>query len=160
MLFMKVDGVEGSADEEGHKKWIVLSTAQWGASRNITSSVKGASRETAAPSIHEVVVSKPKDNASIDLIKLALSGTGKKVIIEECRTASSPGKPFEVIVKVELEGVLISSMSLSRSGNTFPTETLTLNFTKGTWSFLEGTDKNKTSKSNRVIWDIAKGEAG
>lgn len=156
-MFMKVDGVEGSADEANHTKWIVLSSAQWGASRHVTSSVKGATREVAAPSVHEVVVTKPKDNSTVDLIKLALSGTGKKVLIEECRTASAPGQPFEVIVKVELENALISSMNLSRSGNSPAMESLTLNFTKATWAFLEGTEKNKTSKSGRVVWDLAKG---
>lgn len=128
-IYMKYDGIDGSVTQKGHEKWIELNSCQFGASRGMTTLVGRASdREASEPSISEVVVTKPNDDASAKLFGEAVAGVdGKKVKIEFVSTGS-PGVKY---LEVQLENTLVSSYSMSgSSGDSRPMESLSLNFTK------------------------------
>jgi len=162
-IYMKYDGVDGSVTAAGHEKWIELSSAQFGVNRHITNpSGRGTNREAAVPSVSEIVVTKPTDCASTGLFRESLHGEGKKVKIDFCKTDKDK---FEAYMTVELENVMVSSYNVSGAGGTDtthgrPMESLTLNFTKITYSTTAMDSANKTAKPDRASWDAATGKAG
>ena len=154
-VYMKVDGVKGDVEEEGHKDWIQLNSLQWGVGRGIGSPKSSAKdRESSEASVSEITVSKLNDNASTGLLRLALWGKGKKVEIHMTRTGDD--KQQTPYLKYELEDVLFSGYSLS-SGGDRPSESLSLNFTKITYHNLESKDTNEDGSPDRVQYDLATG---
>jgi len=126
-IYMKYDSVVGDATAEGHEKWIELNSCQWGVGRGISSPVGGsADREASAPSVSEIVVTKPTDVASTKLLAEAYQGEGQDCTIDFCKT--DKGK-LEVYLTLTLTNTMISGHSHS-SGGDRPSESLSLNFTK------------------------------
>ena len=155
-LFMQVEGVKGDVQEAGHKDWIQLYSFNWGLGRGI-GSPKGSDkdRESTAPSVSEISVTKVNDNASTGLMRLALWGKGKKVEIHFTRTGDD--KKEDEYLKYELENVLFSGYSVS-SGGDRPTESLSLNFTKITFHNLDSKAKNEAGEPDRMSYDLATGK--
>lgn len=126
-LNYKEGAVKGDVTESNHKNWIELSSFQWGVGRGISSPTgASADRESSAPSVSEIVVTKAQDVSSVGLLTEALQGDGAKAQIDFCRTNKDQ---MEVYLTIELENVMISGFSTS-SGGDRPTESVSLNFTK------------------------------
>ena len=69
-IYMKYDGIDGDVTAEGHEKWIELNSFQWGVGRGISSPTgASADRESSAPSISEITVSKMQDAATTKLLE-------------------------------------------------------------------------------------------
>ena len=126
-IYMQYDTIKGDVTEEGHVGWVELKSFQWGLGRGISSPTgASADRESSAPSISEIIVTKDADASTPDLLNEALQGEGKKVQIDFCKT--DKGK-MEVYTTYTLTNCMISGHSTS-SGGDRPTESLSLNFTK------------------------------
>jgi type VI secretion system secreted protein Hcp len=155
---MKYHGIDGSVTAAGHEKWIELDSAQLGVNRHIASATgRGSNREASAPSVSEIVITKVQDCASTSLFKASLWGEGKEVKIDFCKTDKDKIEPY---LQVQLENTLVSSYSVSGHGggdgvHDRPTESLSLNFTKITYNTITMDEKNKTSKPDRAMWDLA-----
>jgi type VI secretion system secreted protein Hcp len=158
-IYMKYDGVDGAVTAAGHEKWIELESCQLGVHRNVTSATgRGANREASVPAVSEIVVTKYQDCASSGLFRNSLWGEGKKVKIDFCKTDKDK---FEAFLQLELENTLVSSFSSSGHGgdsNARPMESLSLNFTKITFNSIAMDASNKTSKPDRIMWDLATGK--
>src|SRR5262245_27260122 len=127
-IYMNYNGneVPGDVSEDTHKDWIELTSFQWGVGRGISSPTgASADRESSAPSLREITVTKASDQASNKLLLEALKGKGASVQIDFCRTAQ--GK-LAVYMTYALLDVMISAYSTS-SGGDRPQESLSLNFT-------------------------------
>jgi type VI secretion system secreted protein Hcp len=117
--------VKGDATADGHANWIELNSFQWGVGRGISSPTGGAKdRESSAPSISEITVTKDQDAATGKLLTEAYQGEGVKVVIDFCKT---DGGKLETYLTYELEDTMISGFSCS-SGGERPSESLSLNF--------------------------------
>ncbi|MGH7225460.1 MAG: Hcp family type VI secretion system effector [Gemmataceae bacterium] len=150
-IYVKYGSVTGDVTAEGHANWIEVNSFQWGIGRGISSPVGGTSdRESSAPSISEIVVTKPSDAASYKLLDDALQGEGQDVTIDFCKT--DKGK-LEIFLSYELSNTLISGYSLS-SGGDRPSESLSLNFTKVAMKFVEMKVKNDTGTPASVTYDL------
>jgi type VI secretion system secreted protein Hcp len=126
-IYMNYNNIPGDATAEGHAKWIEVNSFQWGVGRGISSPTgASADRESSAPSVSEVVVTKSTDVSSPKLLSEAYQGEGQKVQIDFCKT--DKGK-LEVYLTITLENTMISGYSLS-SGGDRPSESVSLNFTK------------------------------
>jgi type VI secretion system secreted protein Hcp len=124
---MKMDKIDGDVTAKGHEKWIDLHSFQWGVGRGIGSPVgRGAERESSAPSLSEVTVTKDMDASSPYLFTEAVIGKTKKVVIEFVKTS---GDQLETYLVYTLTNVLVSGYSVS-SGGDKPSESLSLNYTK------------------------------
>ena len=118
---------KGDVTEGGHKSWVELSSVQWGVGRGISSPTgASADRESSAPSISELTVTKTQDVASVGLLTAAFQGDGVPVIIDFTRTNKDTQ---DIYLTITLTNVIISGYSMS-SGGDRPTESLSLNFTK------------------------------
>lgn len=129
-IYLNYDGlaIKGDVTEEGHTDWIELSSCQYALSRAISSTTgASADRETSAPSISEVTITKNVDASTVDLVTEALQGEGKTAIIDFTKT--DKGK-LQVFKTLTLTDTMISSYSSSSDGNGNLQESVTLNFTQ------------------------------
>jgi type VI secretion system secreted protein Hcp len=151
-IYMNYNDIKGDATADGHVGWIELSSVQWGVGRGISSPTgASADRESSAPSVSEITVSKANDVASTKLLNEAYQGEGQKVKIEFCKTDKGN---LEVYLAFELEDCMISGYSLS-SGGDRPAETLSLNFTKIVYRSTNMTDTNAAGSPDTVTYDVA-----
>jgi type VI secretion system secreted protein Hcp len=149
---MKYDTIQGDATAEGHEKWIELNSCQWGVGRGISSPTGGSNdRESSAPSVSEVVVTKATDVASTKLLNEAYQGEGKDVTIDFCKT--DKGK-LEVYLTITMNNTMISGHSIS-SGGDRPTESLSLNFTKVEFKNVNMGAAGDTGSPDAITYDLA-----
>jgi type VI secretion system secreted protein Hcp len=130
-IYMKYGSIQGDVTESGHTNWIELNSFQWGVGRGVsTATGSNEDRESSAPSVSEVTVTKAFDKASAKLLTEAYQGTGSgdaaTVQLDFVRT--NKGK-LDIYSTFTLSNVIISGYSLS-SGGDRPSESLSLNFTK------------------------------
>jgi type VI secretion system secreted protein Hcp len=151
-IYMKYASIDGDVTEESHQKWIEVQSLQWGVGRGISTPTGAAkTREASAPSVSEVVVTKPNDIASIKLIDEALEGEGQDVTIDFCKT--DKGKLFAYLTYT-LNNTMISGYSTS-SGGDLPSESLSLNFTKIMCSSTTLDETGAPADSGKVGYDLA-----
>jgi type VI secretion system secreted protein Hcp len=156
-IYIKYGDIKGDVTAEGHKDWIEVNSFQWGVGRGISSPTGGgADRESSAPSVSEIVVTKAQCTATTKLLDEALQGEGVKVQIDFVKT---DGKKLETYMFYKLENVMISGYSIS-SGGERPMESLSLNFTKIEYKGTQMDLANKGATSSSVIYDLAKATVG
>jgi type VI secretion system secreted protein Hcp len=129
-IYMNYDNlaIKGGVTEEGHTDWIELMSFQMGVGRGISAPTGNtADRESSAPSVSEITVTKLQDQATPKLLNEALQGEGKTVIIDF--TKDDKGK-LEVYMTYTLTNTMISGYSVNGDGNGRPSESLSLNFTE------------------------------
>jgi type VI secretion system secreted protein Hcp len=128
---MSYGKITGDVTAAGHVNWIELNSLQWGVGRGVSNPTgTTADRESSAPSISEITITKEQDTSSDGLLTEALTGdgggNGATVEIDLTRTQSGQLVVFQKIV---INNVIISGYSTS-SGGDRPSESLSLNFTK------------------------------
>lgn len=144
--------IKGEVTAEGHKDWIDLGSFQWGVGRGIgapTGSTKD--RESSAPSVSEITVSKSLDSASVLLLQEAL--TGKAVTVEIDFVKTGEGQ-LETYLKFTLTNTLISGYSMS-SGGDRPSESLSLNFTKIEMKEMGSDEKGEGGQPASAGYDLS-----
>lgn len=157
-IYMKYDGVTGDVTEGTHKNWIELKSFQWGMGRSISTLVgSAADRESSAPSVSEVVVSKDNDVASGNLMQEAFGGHGKAVQIDFVRTDKGQ---LDNYLTLALTNTIISGYSHSASEAGRPTESLSLNFTKVEFKTQQMSATGTTGQPSSVIYDLATATTG
>lgn len=153
-IFMKYGALDGEVTAQGFEKWIELGSLQWGVGRGISAGVGGGSkRESSAPSVSEITVTKTLDSFSPFALKEALGGKGVLVKLEITQTDDS-GKHVS-FQKYELSDTLISGYSLS-SGGDRPSESLSLNFSKVDSCYMKIDDKFAATKTGNIVYDLSK----
>ena len=126
-IYMKFGSIPGDVTTDGYKDWIELNSFQYGVGRSVSSGAGGNTRESSAPNISEIVVTKHFDKASAKLYQDSVAGTfDTKVEIKMNTTTKTKTETF---LTFELTDCGVSSYSLS-SGGENPMESLSLNFLK------------------------------
>lgn len=156
-IYMKIEGIDGDATHENHKKWIDIDSFQWGMGRGIsTPSGSALNREASEPSISEITISKSMDSASSKIFTEAATGVkGKKVEFHFVST----GSPGETYIEYELTDALISGYSVSSMGDR-PTESMSINFTKIQYKFIPKAKDNVEGTPVTVSYDMATTKSG
>ena len=151
-IYIKYDGIDGEAPHEPHKKWLDVSSLQWGVGRAIsTPSGSTANREASEPSVSEVTITKLMDASSPKFFTEACTGAiGKKVQIHLV-TTGSPGNTY---AEYTLTNALVSAYSMS-SGGDRPSESISISFTKMEYKFIPFDDKNKAGTPISVSYDLS-----
>jgi type VI secretion system secreted protein Hcp len=126
-IYMKFGDVDGDVTTAKYERWIELSSFQFGVSRDVSSGAHGAMRESSAPSISDIVVTKLHDASSAKLYEDSLAGAfDTKVEIKMTTTTKGSTETF---LSYELTDCGVSSYHQS-SGGDQPTESLSLSFLK------------------------------
>jgi len=151
-IYMNYNDIPGDVTAEGHEKWIELNSCQWGVGRGISSPTgASADRESSAPSVSEITVTKATDVSSTKVLNEAYQGEGQKVQIDFCKT--DKGK-LEVFLTLTLTNCMISGYSVS-SGGDRPSESLSLNFTKVEFKNVNMGAAADTGSPDSVTYDLA-----
>ncbi len=154
-IFMNYDNlnIPGDVTAAGHEKWIEINSFQFGVTRTISNTAGSADRQASAPSVSEIVITKLMDKSSPLLFKEALSGNGKPVTIDFVTSGGGPSGPT-VYAQYKLENVLISGYSTS-SGGDRPTESISLSFTKITYTFNSQDPNTGQLTPTSVTYDLS-----
>ena len=154
-IYLKLEPIKGSVTDSKFKDQIELQSFQWGAGLGV-GSARGGDRTTSEPSVSEITATKQLDKASEGLFKQLLMGepVAKGTI---SFTAAIKGESVAYAV-LDLEDVIISGYSQS-SGGDFPSESISLNFTKFVYSF-SGRDDKQASSPVRLTYDLAENKVG
>lgn len=154
-IYMKIDSIPGSSTDSKFANQIELNSFQWGAGIGV-SSAKGGDRSHTDPSVSEITTTKLTDKASEKLFKSLLKGepVGKAIV---SFVAASKGEAV-AYATLELEEVIVSGFSMS-SGGDFPSESLSLNFTKFDWMFT-GRDQTQVGNPTHLIYSLVENKVG
>ncbi|MCP4117517.1 MAG: type VI secretion system tube protein Hcp [Desulfobacteraceae bacterium] len=123
--FLKLDGIDGEAQDAKHKKEIDVLAWSWGASQSGTTHMGGGSGAGKA-NFQDLSITKYVDSSSHKLLKSVANGSHIKEALLTVRKAGE--KPLEYI-KLLMKDCLISSVSSGGSGGEDRlTENVTINF--------------------------------
>ncbi len=158
-IYIKYGDIKGDVTAEGHMGtdgWVEVNSFQFGVGRGISSPTGGGTdRESSAPSVSEIVVTKPMDKSSYRWLEESLYGEGQAVQIDFCKTDKGA---LEVYTTYKLSEAMVSGYSVS-SGGDRPSESLSINFTKIEYSYVAMDGKNADGDSPKTGWDIAAAKA-
>ncbi len=152
-IFLKYGDLKGEVTAATHKEWIEVHSIQWGVGRGISAGVGGGSkRESSAPSVSEITITKSFDASSPLMMKEALGG--KAVTVKFDLTQTDDKGAHIAYQKYILTNCLVSGYSIS-SGGDRPSESLSLNFTKIDSEYIKIDDKFKAATTGHVIYDLS-----
>lgn len=151
-IYMKYNDIKGDVTADKYADWIECNSFQWGVGRGISSPTGGSKdRESSAPSISEITLSKQQDISTSKLLNEALQGEGVKVTIDFCKTDKGN---LETYLQYVMENTMISGYSVS-SGGDRPSESVSLNFTKIEFKSTQMDAKNSDGSPEIVGYDLS-----
>jgi len=157
-IYIKFGAISGEVTTKGYEKWIEVDSFHWGLGRAVSVGGGGGSkRESSAPSVSELVLTKTMSVDSPLLLKEAIGGKAADVKIELTQTDAS-GKHI-AFQKYVLHETLVAAYSIS-SGGDRPRENFTLNFAKFDSEYVDIDSKFQTRSTGHVIYDIAAAKMG
>ena len=154
---MKFGGIEGDVTTQGYEKWIELNSFQYGVGRSVSSGGGGRTRESSAPNVSEIVVTKHFDKASAKLYQDSVAGTFDTKV--EIKMNTTTKNKTETFLTFELTDCGVSSYSLS-SGGENPMESLSLNFLKVMVTPTPLDKSGQIKKGDVVSYDLLQMKAG
>jgi len=133
--FLKIDGMPGESTDDKHKDWIEVLSYSWGASQLASATASSAGGATAErANFQDFSIVKTLDKASPKLALACADGTHiKEVTIELCRAGGDKVKYMEY----KMSDCIISSVSVGGGGGGEPTESLTFNYGKIEWTYVQ-----------------------
>jgi len=158
-IYMNVTGkdskpvVRGDVTAGDHSGWIELQTANLAVSKATVSYVgsTGASRDDSRPS--EVAVTKFRDSASNGLYQLYATSPGDIKVTIDFVGGDTDQAPYRSIA---LDEAVISDYTVAGMGGKGPLESLTLNFTKVTYTGKPTSSQvSSETVGDNTNWDMA-----
>ena len=151
-MFLKIDTVEGEAQDTKHKKEIDVLSWSWGMNNNGSAHVGGGAG-AGKVNVQDLTFTKWVDSASPKLFLACCSGKHFKDATLIVRKAGD--KPVEYL-KLKMDGVFIASVSTGGSGGEDRlTENVTLNFSKVSLDYVPQDDKGAPGTAIPMSWDIS-----
>ncbi|MBV8228052.1 MAG: type VI secretion system tube protein Hcp [Verrucomicrobia bacterium] len=151
-MFMKIDTVDGEAQDAKHKKEIDVLSWHWGMS-NSGSAHNGSGAGAGKCNVHDLTFTKWVDTSTPKLALACCAGKHFKDATLVIRKAGD--QPVEYL-KIKMETVLISGVSTGGSGSEERlTENITLNFSKVNLDYVPQDDKGKPGTAIPMSWDIS-----
>lgn len=152
-LFLKFGNIKGNATAKGFEKQIGLLSVNFAVSRDVNmESGRMANRESTKPTLSEVTVTKQADNSVAAILKEALTGSdAQEALITFVRTGKSGAQSY---MTYKLSNCIVSSYSISASGDDEPMETISLSYSKLDVSYTDYDETNKAGSPVRVSYDL------
>jgi type VI secretion system secreted protein Hcp len=147
-IYMNFAGISGNSNgPTGPCNGIQLDSFQWGVGTETTVGSATGGAGSGKIKFNDITVTKRMDKTSPLLLQQEFTGKSGAVSIDFCRKAG--GQPY---AEYKLDNGLISSYSVS-SGGDMPTESISINFTKVTFSFFY-TAPDGSLATSTVSFDI------
>ena len=157
--FLKIDGIKGESTDDKHKEWIEVMSYSSGVSQpGAGDRSSGGAASSGRCSHQDFSIVKSLDTTSPTLDLKCCDGSHiAKVAVELCRATGSKEKYMEY----KMEDVIISSVSVGGGGGGLPTESVTFNYGKLTWNYIQTDHKTGEVKGNvEKYWDLIENKGG
>lgn len=163
--YLKLEGVEGESQKEGHTKEIEV--ADWGwEGRNGGSFAQGSGGGTGRFTASDLNFTVPLSKASPNLLKACAKGAHIDKAILSCRKGGGGDTPY-VFLKITLEHCLVSYFSCNGPHQSHHDtqdiglfDRITLNFSKITYEyFAQDASKGTVSLAGSASYDFTKAKA-
>jgi len=152
-MFLKMDGVEGESRDNKHKNEIELLSFSFGATQP-GSAGHGGGAGVAKVQVNDLQISKYFDKASPKLFEACATGKHTPKVVITCRKAGGSQQEY---LTITLSEVIVSSIQDSGSGGeTLPSESVTLNFTKIEIEYKPQDEKGNLGGVIKAGWDLSK----
>jgi type VI secretion system secreted protein Hcp len=134
---MLIPAVQGEGSSLLGPNSIEINSFQFGVSNN--AKVTGSSNSAGRPSATTVTITKSIDRATPSLFQACTTGAHYKTVTLEMRKAGVSSTAPPPSLTITLSNVLVVSDAISGPGDDGPIESVSLNFTKITYSYDTGT---------------------
>lgn len=157
--YLKLDGVEGESQKEGHAKEIELESWSWGGT-NDGSFSRGSGGGTGKFSSSDLSCQSMISKASAKLLQACTKGSHIDKGVLSCRKSGGDTKPYDFL-KITLEHCLVSSFQAGgSSGSESLVDSFSLNFSKITYEyFAQDASKGSVTSTGSISYDLAKAVA-
>jgi type VI secretion system secreted protein Hcp len=148
----------GESSDAQYLEWIPLLSAQVGVGRGV--GLSGGTVSTSNPSLSEVTITKLTDRTTPSLYTLACGAAATVsqpidyVTIDFRKTGTS-----QVFYRMQLQDVYLSGVSTSGGTNSAPSESLSLFYTRISWSYVPYDVNGKSQSAITKGWDLTKNAA-
>lgn len=153
-IFLKLDGIEGEAQDKTHEKEIDILAWSWGVAQS-GSTHQGGGSGSGKASFQDLSVTKWTDKASPVLVNFA--STGKHVKSGKLIVRKAGGEtPLEYFT-IELKDIIVTNVSLGGAGGEDRlTENVTLNFGEFKIVYTIQSEDGSGKAGPEFAWNIAK----
>ena len=153
--YLQIDGIKGESADSRHTGWIECTSINWSIiqPKSATASTGGGHTAERAE-LGDIVIVKLVDLASPMLAQLCACGKTIPKARLEMQRADADGIPVKYF-EVELENVLVARLAPNFAGGNFPTESLSLKFSKVRWRYTQQRISGGSSGNTAGGWDLA-----
>jgi len=154
-MFLKLDGVEGESNDKSHKGEIEILSFSFGAVQP-GSAGRGGGAGVGKVQIQDFNFAKYFDKASPKLFEACATGKHLPKVTLTCRKAGGSQQEY---LKITMSEALVASIQNSGSGGeTLPTESVSLNFTKIEIEYKPQDEKGGLGGVVKAGWDSAQNQ--
>lgn len=122
--FLKIKGIDGESQDKDHKGEIEIDSYKWGLNNEAVS----AGRKSGKPSLNDFTFTARVNKSTPILMQAAATGRHfEEAILTVQRPGDSRKQDYFIIT---LKDIHVSAYQTSGSGDTIPTDQVSLNFTK------------------------------
>lgn len=151
-MFLKLDGIEGEAQDDKHAKTIDVLAWSWGASQSGTTHM-GAGGGGGKANVQDLNFTHYVDSASHTLIQRVFDG--KHITKGDLIVRKAGGSPLEYIT-IKMHDIMVTNVSTGGSGGEDRlTENVTLNFAKVDFIYKPQKADGSADPDKKAGWDIA-----
>ena len=156
-VFAKYEGIDGESTDASHDKWIDVLSVDWGM-HSPGGGMTGQSRRRGSAVIEDLVLTTEFEKSSPKLQEKLLKG---EVIPKlEIEMTATYGGARATYLKYELKNVMVTSYSLSASGNDEagpPTDKFGVKFEEIKVTYTEYDDAGNSKGNVEYSWKVEKG---
>ena len=155
-VYLQIDGIKGESTDNTHKDWIEVSSVNFGVLQPRSATASSAGGMTAERCEHEdIAISKLADLSTPLLLEQCSMGKTIPKAKFDFMRADSDGKRVTYF-NIELENVLISSVSPSVAEGNIMTENVTIKYAKVKWKYVQQKISGGTGGNTAGGWDLMK----
>jgi len=154
-VYLQIDGIKGESQDDKHKDWIEITSAQWGVLQPKSATASTGGGHTAERCEHRsVTLTKLADLSSPMLMQTSSAGkTIPKAKLEFFR-ADGQGERIK-FYEVEMENVLIASVNQAIHEGSFLQDSVALRFSKIKWKYTQQKIGGGVGGNTSGGWDLA-----
>jgi len=151
-MFLKLDGIDGEAQDSAHAKEIDILAWSWGASQSGTTHM-GAGGGGGKANIQDLSFTHYIDSATHTLLQRVFDG--KHVTEGTLTVRKAGGTPLDYLI-IKMTDIMVTSVSTGGSGGEDRlTENVTLNFSKVEIDYVPQKADGSGEAAKKAGWDIA-----
>ena len=146
--------IDGECLLTGFEKMIEVLSYSNGLAQQITGDQSNTKRTSGKPNIQDFTVTKFQDLSTNKFIDFCLQA--KPITKMTMTIGQNDNGKVTKLFTYEMENALVSSYSVGGGGGGKPQETLTFNFTKMTWTYVQQKSDVSEAGNLPVTWDLTK----